>query len=166
MIRAALPQDAKPLADLWNPWIRDTAITFNSIEKTADDVAMMIAARQSADHGFVVAEDDGRLLGFATYSQFRGGIGYAKSMEHTVILSPQARGNGAGRALMLAIEHHAAQAGAHVMIAGVTAENPEGRAFHAKMGYAEVAIIREAGFKFGRFMDLVLMQKFLSRAGV
>ena len=161
MIRNATPADAAALADLWNPWIRETAITFNAQEKSPDDIARMIADRQAAGHAFLLAEDAG-LLGFATYSQFRGGIGYATCMEHTVILWPQARGRGVGRALMQAVEGHARQAGAHQMIGGVSGENPEGRAFHAALGYREVAIIREAGFKFGRFMDLVLMQKFLT----
>jgi phosphinothricin acetyltransferase len=161
MIRAATPSDAAGLADLWNPWIRDTAITFNAQEKTPDDIARMIADRQAAGHGFLLAEDAG-LLGFATYSQFRGGIGYATCMEHTIILSPLARGRGVGRALMQAVEDHARDAGAHQMIGGVSGENPEGRAFHAAIGYREIAVVREAGFKFGRFMDLVLMQKFLT----
>lgn len=161
MIRAATQADAAALADLWNPWIRDTAITFNAQEKSSDDIARMIAERQVAGHAFLLAEDAG-LLGFATYSQFRGGIGYATCMEHTVILSPLARGRGVGRALMQAVEDHARSAGAHQMIGGVSGENPEGRAFHAAIGYRDLAIIREAGFKFGRFMDLVLMQKFLT----
>lgn len=161
MIRAATPADAEALAALWNPWIRDTAITFNATEKTPAEIAAMIRDRQAAGHQVFVAEDTG-LWGFATYSQFRGGVGYARSMEHSVILSPEARGKGAGRALMQAVEAHAAAAGAHLMIAGVSGENPQGRAFHAKIGYAEIAIIREAGFKFGRYMDLVLMQKLLS----
>lgn len=161
MIRAATPADADALAVLWSPWIRDTAITFNATPKTPAEIAQMIRDRQAAGHGFFVAEDAG-LLGFATYSQFRGGIGYARSMEHTVILSPDARRKGAGHALMQAVESHAAAAGAHLMMAGISGENAVARAFHAKIGYVEVAIIREAGFKFGRFMDLVLMQKFLS----
>jgi L-amino acid N-acyltransferase YncA len=72
-----------------------------------------------------------------------------------------ARGRGTGRALLQAVEDHARQGGAHQMIAGVSGENPEGRAFHDRMGYREIATVPEAGFKFGRFMDLVLMQKFL-----
>ena len=63
---------------------------------------------------------------------------------------------------MVAVEDHARAAGAHQMIAGVSGENPEGQRFHAALGYHEIAIIRDAGFKFGRFIDLVLMQKFLS----
>lgn len=157
MIRPARPEDAAALVALWNPWIRDTAVTFNPTEKTEADLVQMISARDC----FLVYINNG-LQGFASYSQFRGGLGYARSMEHTIILAPTARGMGAGRALMTAIEAHARAAGVHQMIAGVSGENPEGRAFHARLGYHEIAIIRDAGFKFGRFMDLVLMQKFLS----
>ena len=60
------------------------------------------------------------------------------------------------------IEPEVAVERAHQMIAGVSGENPEGRSFHARIGYAEIAIIPQAGYKFGRFMDLVLMQKFLT----
>jgi len=157
MIRAARAEDAAILAAIWNPWIRETAVTFNAIEKTEADMQAMIAERDC----FLVYFNNG-LQGFATYSQFRGGIGYSTCMEHTIILTPTARGMGAGRALLAGIEAHATAAGAHQMIAGVSGENPEGRAFHAALGYHEIAIIRDAGFKFGRFMDLVLMQKFLT----
>lgn len=157
MIRAAVPADAAALAALWNPWIRDTAVTFNSAEKSEADLLAMIAARDC----FLVYINNG-LQGFASYTQFRSGPGYATCMEHSVILSPNARGMGAGRALMTAVEDHARAAGAHQMIAGVSGENPEGQRFHAAIGYHEIAIIRDAGFKFGRFMNLVLMQKFLA----
>ena len=161
MIRPARSDDAQALADLWNPWIRNTAVTFNSIEKTAADITAMMAARAAGGHGFFVAADQS-LLGFASYTQFRGGIGYAHAMEHTVVLAPEARGRGIGRALMSRVEAHARAAGAHVMIAGVSGENAEGRAFHLALGYREIATLCEVGYKFGRWMDIVLMQKFLS----
>ncbi len=171
MIRAATTADAAALAGLWNPWITGTAITFNPDARTPADIAAMIEGRQAAGQGFWLAEAGvesgagagaGELLGFVTYAQFRGGRGYATCMEHTILLSPQARGRGIGRALMAVMEDHARAGGAHQMIAGVSGENPEGRAFHARLGYAETAVIRAAGFKFGRFIDLVLMQKFLT----
>lgn len=161
MIRPATAADAPALAALWNPVIRDTAVTFNAQEKTPQDIATMIAQRHADGHAFLVATK-GNLMGFATYSQFRGGIGYARSMEHTILLAPEAQGRGIGRALMSALESHARSAGAHCLFAGVSAENPAGRAFHARIGFAEVAILQQAGYKFGRYMDLVLMQKFLS----
>ena len=161
MIRPATADDAPALTALWNPWITGTAVTFNPTPKTPGDLAAMIAARRAAGHEFLLAQDEGRLLGFATYAQFRSGAGYARSMEHTVILAPEARGRGTGRALMQALEDHARAAGAHQMIAGVSGENPEGRAFHDRLGYRLVATVPQAGYKFGRFMDLWLMQKFL-----
>lgn len=160
-LRPATKADAPALAALWNPWITGTAITFNPDAKTPEDMAALIAARQSAGQAFFVAESGGNLLGFATYAQFRGGTGYARTMEHSVILAPEARGRGAGRALMRAVEDHARAGGAHQMIAGVSGENPEGRAFHEALGYRLIATLPEAGFKFGRYMDLWLLQKFL-----
>lgn len=162
MIRPARPEDAAPLAALLNHWIEKTAVTFNPVPKTEADLHEMIATKAAAGHGFFVAtDDDGRLVGQASYGQFRGGLGYRTCMEHSINLVPDHRGRGMGRALLQAVEDHARQGGAHQMIAGVSGENPEGRAFHDRMGYRVLAVVPEAGFKFGRFMDLVLMQKFL-----
>lgn len=161
MIRPARPSDAAAIAAVWNPFIRDTAVTFNPVEKSEGDIAAMIADRQTAGHGFLVAEQAGAVIGFASYAQFRGGAGYARTMEHTIILSPAAQGTGLGRALMTALEDHARAAGIHSLIAGVSAENPAGRAFHAAIGFAEISILPQVGHKFGRWMDLVLMQKIL-----
>lgn len=158
MIRPAIAADAEAIAAFWNPQIRDTLVTFNSIEKTPEDIARDIAAKQGQGHGFLVTEIDGATLGFASYGQFRGGIGYAQSMEHTIILDPRAQGRGVGRGLMAALLDHARDAGVHVMMAGVCAENDGGLRFHEAMGFAEVAQVPEVGFKYGRYLDLVLMQ--------
>ncbi len=82
-------------------------------------------------------------------------------MEYTLVLAPSAHGRGIGRGLLTALEDHARQGGVHSMIAGVSAENPLGIAFPAALGYAPVAVLPEVGFKFGCWMDLHLMQKFL-----
>ena len=101
------------------------------------------------------------LRGFAPCDQFRGGTGHATCMEHTIILAPDARGRGLGRTLLAAVEAHARAHGAHQIIAGISGENPDAIRFHAALGYSETARIAQAGFKFNRFLDLVLMQKFL-----
>lgn len=155
-IISAVATDAPQIAEFWNPIIRNTHVTFATTEKSINDLVAMIEGRP-----FFVAKDGDQVLGFATYGQFRGGNGYAYAMEHTIILAPPACGRGVGRALMVAIENHARDAGAHTMIAAVSAENPDGIGFHAKLGYKDVARIPEVGRKFDMWLELVIMQKIL-----
>jgi L-amino acid N-acyltransferase len=161
LIRPVTPADFAAVMAFWNPMIRETTVTFSSEEKTPETLTEMVTSRRAAGHEFFVAERAGAVLGLATYAQFRGGNGYIHAMEHTIILSPAAHGQGLGRALMLAVEDHARAAGAHVMIAGVSAENDAGVAFHAACGYVETGRMPELGRKFGRWLGLVLMQKSL-----
>lgn len=162
MIRDAVAADAAGVAEIWNWVIRDTVATFNSAEKPVEEVAALIRNRQAAGRCFMVAEDGAGIAGFVTYDQFRGGIGYRLTMEHTIQLAPRAHGKGLGRALMQAMEAHARAAGGHVMVAGVAGENQAGHDFHAALGYELVGTMPEVGHKFGRFMKLLLMQKILT----
>lgn len=157
MIRDAQPEDAAAIAAIWNPIIRDTVITFWPTERSADEIAQIIRDRQAAGHGFFVAEEAGVLLGFASYTQFRAGLGYAHSMEHSINLSPEAKGRGLGRQLMARVETHAKSGGAKLMIGGITGSNEASVRFHAALGYAEWGRVPKAGYKFGIWHDLVLM---------
>ncbi len=159
MIRPATVRDADAICAIWNPEIRETLMTFNSIEKTPDDVAAMI---QKRGDGFVVFEgNDANIAGFALYGAFRGGVGYRHTCEHTVVLSPAARGQGAGRALLDAICTHAKAAEFHTMIGGISAANPDAVAFHRRLGFEVVGRLPQVGRKFDRWIDLILMQKML-----
>lgn len=157
MIRPAEATDIPAIAAYWNPLIRTTTITFASEEKSPADLAQMIATRP----WFFVAEDAGRVIGHATCAQFRGGDGYVHSHEHTIIVDPDAKGTGVGRALMARLEGAARGAGVHVMVAGISGENAAAIAFHAALGYVETGRMPQVGRKFGRWLDLVLMQKCL-----
>lgn len=158
IVRQAEAADAEAIAAIWNDTIDNTANTFTTQRKTRDGLAADIAARGA---GFVVAQSGGEVIGFATYFPFRGGPGYAHTVEHTINLSAAARGKGAGRALMATLEEAARAAGMHSIWAGISGENPAGVAFHAAIGFTHVARLPEVGFKFGRWMDLILMQKML-----
>ncbi len=155
-IRAACAQDATAVAMIWNFEIRDGVSTFNSVEKMPTEVQTLIADRKST---FLVAEHEGQVVGFATYSQFRGGVGYARTMEHTIYLSEAVRGLGLGRQLMQRLQDHARSQQVHCLIAGIGAENHDGIAFHAALGFVETGRLPKVGRKFSRWMDLVLMQK-------
>lgn len=162
MIRPTQPADLEPIRAFWNPLIRATLVTFSSEEKTAEAMQAYYDARHAAGHGFFTALVNERPVGFTTYGQFRAGNGYARCMEHTVILAPEAHGRGLGRALMAALEDHARAAGHHQLIGGVSGGNPPGRAFHEALGYRLVGTVPEAGWKFGQFWDLWLLQKILT----
>lgn len=158
-LREARGEDAPAIGALWNPLIRDTDVTFWPAERSEADIAAHIAERQAAGHPFLLAEEDGALLGYASYGQFRGGPGYARSMEHSVNLAAAARGRGIGGMLMQAIEDHARACGHRLMIGAITATNSGSLRFHARLGYTEWGRIPAAGWKFGRYHDLVLMGK-------
>ena len=154
-VRPARPEDAPAIAAIWNRVIRETAATFTTAEKEPEALAQAIAAGAPT----FVAAPAGIVEGFVTAFQFRAGPGYVHTWEHSVHVDPAHHGRGHGRALMATIEPHLAARGVHSLIAGVAGENPDGVAFHVALGYREIARLPEVGRKFGRWHDLVLMQK-------
>lgn len=157
IIRPAGTGDARGIVDLVNPVIRNTTVTFTTRERTVAGVARSIAETGA----YFVACEGAAVLGYACHFPFRSGPGYVHAREHSITLSPEARGRGLGRQLMLVLEDHARGRQVHVMMAGVSAENPAGIAFHAAIGYREVGRVPQVGRKFDRWIDLVLMQKIL-----
>lgn len=160
-VRPARAEDAEALAAIANYYIRETTVSFNEVEKTPEDLARAVATRQAAGHGFFVVERDAQVVGFAGYGPFRDGTGYRATLEHSVLLNAHARGAGLGATLMQALEDHARAAGVHSLIGGISAENAAGVRFHQRRGFQEVGRVIEAGWKAGRRIDLILMQKLL-----
>nr|WP_246849301.1 GNAT family N-acetyltransferase [Rubellimicrobium arenae] len=148
-----MPTDAPGLWAIWTPVIRDTTHIFHTTERSEDEIA---ALAQGADP-FLVWEEGGQVLGFARCFPFRAGNGYAQTVEHTILLRPDARGRGIGRRLIDALADTAAAQGKHTMWGAISAENAAGIAFHAACGFREHGRLPEVGYKFGRWLDLVLM---------
>lgn len=157
IIRAACAVDAPAIAAIWNTMIRETLFTFTTDEKTEPGIAAMIADRPGA---FWVAQDSD-ILGFVTYAQFRSGPGYRFSVEHSIVLAEAGQGRGVGRALMEKALEMAASQGLHVMVAGISAANPGGVAFHKTLGFERVGRMPQIAHKGGQWLDLILMQKML-----
>jgi phosphinothricin acetyltransferase len=152
VIRPAAPRDAAQLHAIWTPVIRETTSIFHTTERSEEEIAALTAGPDP----FLVW-DDGAVRGFARCFPFRAGNGYTRTVEHTILLAPSAHGRGIGRRLIDALAQAAAQQGRHMMIGAISAENTSGLAFHAACGFAEHGRLPEVGYKFGRWLDLVLM---------
>lgn len=162
MIRDANLSDAGSIAHIWNLAIRNTTTTFDSVEKSTEQVIDILAEKQRQSFPFLIYGNQS-VEGFATYGQFRAGIGYALTMEHTIHLAPKARGSGIGKVLMIELEKRAANAGICSLIAGISGDNQAAIKFHSSLGYHEIARLPQVGRKFNRWFDLVLMQRFLTK---
>jgi phosphinothricin acetyltransferase len=154
MIRPATPEDAPALGAIWNRVIRETTSIFNATERSEAEIAEIIC---SGDPFFVW--DEGGVRGFARWFPFRGTDGYRHTVEHTILLAPDLQGRGAGRMLMARLFDTARAADKHVMVACVTAENTAGIAFHERLGFVRTGTMPEVGRKFGRWLDLAILQK-------
>jgi L-amino acid N-acyltransferase len=103
-------------------------------------------------------DEQRRLLGFATYGTFRARPAYKYSVEHSVYVKTGARGQGVGSALMRRLIQAAEAQQYHLLIGGIDAENQQSIAFHQRLGFVHAGTIKEAGFKFGRWLDLAFFQ--------
>lgn len=155
-IRQARLQDAASIAHIANGLIRDTLFTFTTTERTAEDIATRL---QQPQPPFLVAELDGRVVGFATYGPFRNGPGYRHTQEHSIQLAPPAQGRGLGRGLMQGLQKIASAQGIHILVAGISSANPNAVGFHAALGFSEVGRMPQVGRKWDQWLDLILMQK-------
>ena len=161
IVRAAVQSDAAAIAAILNHYIRETTITFKPHEYVEAGVLDLI----DKAHGIFVVEEDGAILGYASYGQFRNGPGYRRTMEHSILMAPDTTTRGGGRVLMAALEDHARAAGVGGLWAGVSAENPGGVSFHKRIGFEIIGTLPQVGYKFDRWIDLILMRKWLDPEG-
>jgi phosphinothricin acetyltransferase len=127
--------------------------------------AMMLAWFEAkAEGGFPVLGvegTDGRLLGFASYGTFRAWPAYQYSVEHSVYVHKDHRGKGIGRRLMQALIEVAGQQNYHLLIGCIEASNVGSIALHESLGFKHAGTIQQAGFKFGRWLDVSFYQLIL-----
>jgi phosphinothricin acetyltransferase len=117
--------------------------------------------RQARAFPVLVATLDGTVQGFASYGDFRAWEGYLHTVEHSLYVDPVAQGHGLGRALLETLVAHATAQGKHVMVGGIEAENARSLELHRRAGFQEVGRLNEVGRKFGRWLDLIFVQKML-----
>ena len=164
LIRDAVAADLKAITDLYNAWIPSLTTTWTEESDTYDQRAAWFESQARAKFPILVAEDTDEVVGFASYGPFRGEgkwPGYRGTLEHSVHVREDHWGSGIGRALVEGLIERAHAADLHVLVGAIDAENEGSIQFHVRLGFVEVARMPETRQKFGRWLDLVLMQKIL-----
>jgi phosphinothricin acetyltransferase len=158
--RAAQEDDLPAILAIYNEIIASSTAIYRDEPTTLEERAAWMRARNAQGFPVLVAERGGEILGFASYGEWRGAFpGYRHTVEHSVHLADGARGLGLGGALMRHLFDLAREAGLHVMLGAVDADNANSLKFHDRLGFERVAHFREVGRKFGRWLDLVFVQK-------
>ena len=165
VVRDATTDDLPAITTIYNAHLETTTHEWTEALHTVGERAAWLAEQTAAGLPALVAADRGDVVGWATFGDFRDSQrwpGYRFTVEHSIHVREDSWGRGVGRALIGALEARARAAGKHVMVAGIDSANDRSIRFHERLGFVEVARMPEVGEKFGRRLDLVLMQRILT----
>jgi phosphinothricin acetyltransferase len=164
VIRDAVATDAEQCAAIYAPYVRDTAISFESEPPTAAEMARRIAEAQRA-HAWLALEDDGDVVGYAYGGPYMSRAAYDWATSVSVYLDPGRRRTGAGRALYEALFERLSARGHRTALAGVALPNDASVGLHRALGFEEVGIHRRVGWKLSRWHDVAWYQRALGDDG-
>ena len=162
IVRAANPErDGDAILAIVNDAILNTTAWYEYEPWGAARLTSWFEAKRAGRWPLLVAEAAGEALGFASFGPFRDRPAYARTVEHSVYVAATARGRGIGRLLLDSVIAEARARELHAMIGGIDAANEGSLAFHRAAGFVEAGRMREVGWKFDRWLDLIFMQKLL-----
>lgn len=162
LIACTFDAHAPAILAILNEAIVNSTALYDYQPRTLDSMRTWFQAKAAG--GFPViglVSDVGELLGFASYGTFRAFPAYKYTVEHSVYVHHTQRGRGLGRQLLQALIGHARAQGLHVLVGGIDAANSASIALHTQLGFAPCGVVRQAGFKFGRWLDLAFYQLIL-----
>jgi L-amino acid N-acyltransferase YncA len=159
MIRAASETDLPAILAIYNDAVENTTAIWNETPVDLVNRLNWFDARRAAGFPVLVVEEEGRVAGYGSFGDFRPFEGYRVTVEHSLYVAADERRKGLGAALLAALIEEARKLGKRAMIGGIDGTNMASIALHAKFGFAEVGRLPGVGTKFGRPLDLVLMQK-------
>jgi L-amino acid N-acyltransferase YncA len=160
-VRMATAADGEACAAIYAPYVMDTAITFETVPPSAAEMAQRIT-EATRTHAWLVAEDGGRVVGYAYGGPFRSRAAYRWSCEVSVYLEVGRRRTGAGRALYEDLLVRLADGGFHMAVAGMTLPNDASIGLHRAMGFEPVGTYREVGWKHGAWHDVAWVERALA----
>lgn len=154
MIRPVTLADAQAITDIYNPFITQTTVTFEVEAVSVEEMASRIKDI-SAHYPYYVYEKDGRVMGYCYLHAWKPRPAYARTLEITIYLAPEAQSRGIGRPMIERLIADARQIGAQALIACITQGNDHSVRFHQSMGFKQVSHFEKVGYKFGRMLDVV-----------
>ena len=157
-VRDATVHDAAAVQAIYAPTVTGSVISFEETAPSVEEMAGRIEA-YGRDYPYLVAERDGRVIGYAYGGRHSVRAAYRWSADVTVYVDEAARGGGVGRVLYEALLPRLATQGVHAVFAAITLPNPASVALHEGFGFEPVGVYREVGFKFGRWLDVGWWQK-------
>jgi L-amino acid N-acyltransferase len=157
----ALDEDLPGILAIYNDVIATSTAVFSELQVTLEDRVAWIAGRREQGYPVLVVRDEAGVAGFGSFGDFRTWPGYRYTVEHTVHVRADRRGQGIGRMLVAALVECARELGKHAMIAGVDAGNGASLALHERLGFVVVARMPQVARKFDRWLDLVLLELIL-----
>ena len=157
-LRPAVDADLDAILEIHNAAIRDSLAIWSDTEVDRSDRERWLAEQQANGHPVIVAEMNGVVAGYASYSQWRSKVGYRYTVENSVYVAGGFQRQGIARLLMVELLDIARTSGMHVMIAAIEAGNTASIALHEQLGFEPPVIMREVGIKFDRWLDLALMR--------
>lgn len=147
------------ILEIFNEQIRTSTAVYEYQPRGAQSMVGWFKAKVAKAYPILGVEDEaGTLMGFASYGVFRDRPAYKYTVEHSVYVHEDHRGKGLGKALMERLIAVARQQELHVMVGGIDATNTASIALHEQLGFVHAGTIREAGFKFGGWLDLAFYQ--------
>ncbi len=150
------------IREIYNDAIVNTTALYEYTPRSTETMREWLEVRERDSIPVIGIEwEPGVLAGFATWGPFRPRAAYKYSAEHSVYVAERFRGEGIGRQLMQAIVTEATRAELHMLVAGIDASNVASIALHSSLGFRCCGTVREAGFKFGRWLDLEFWQLIL-----
>jgi len=164
-IRPATEQDIPAITAIYNEVVANSDAVWTEKPDTEADRLAWMKARRALGYPVLVAAEGFAVLGYGTFGDFRAWPGYRYSVEHSVYIHAEHRGRGLGRAIIDELVSTAATLGKHVLIAGIDGGNTASIRLHERAGFLEVARMPEIGRKFGRWLDLIFMQRILDTPG-
>jgi L-amino acid N-acyltransferase len=162
IVRDAGEADLPSILEIYNAAVlNETSIWSDDISDLADRRAWW-QARTSNGFPVYVAEVNGAVSGYGTFGEFRQPQGYRFSVEHSIYVSSSVQRRGIGSVLLTRLIAEARRTGKHAMIGGIASDNVASIALHQRFGFVETGRMPQVGFKFGRWLDLVFVQKLLT----